>query len=396
MARRIFYIISAAALSVGSLSATAGEQPRADSAAAIRNEIPALITQYDVAQKDYIAALKKSKAREDRKKIKQTKKPKPVPNAERFLRWAAANPKDKLTADLLIVIAGHGGKTAEAKRAAKLLAKNHRDLDSARFLKLIMLSDWTPFQLDTFTKTFADHATERATQGNACLLRAQIQLGLVRLHQFLKTPAFTKEYEKREGKEAVEQLQKVDVAEANAIAERLLERVITRFADVKVQGKSLGDLAKPMYYAVSKTAIGKAAPEITGKDLDGKTMKLSDFRGKVIVLTFWGTWCKPCMDMVPYEKKLVARLKDRPFVLLGVNFDRDRKKLDAVRKEKGMTWRSWVDDVESEKAISKRWDIRAWPTIIVIDHKGVIRHKHLRGKHLDAVVDQLLKTIPRS
>ncbi len=143
-----------------------------------------------------------------------------------------------------------------------------------------------------------------------------------------------------------------DPAALLAEREAVLERVINEFGDVplvpkwakaKPDGRTLADSARARLYAIKSLSVGKVAPEIEGEDIDGKPMKLSDYRGKVVVLVFWGTWCGPCMARIPREKALVERLKGRPFALLGINSDSDRAKLKSVLAEKGITWRSWWD-----------------------------------------------------
>ena len=73
--------------------------------------------------------------------------------------------------------------------------------------------------------------------------------------------------------------------------------------------------------------IGQEAPDIAGTDADGQPFKLSDYRGKVVVLTFSGNWCGPCVAMYPAERALIERYKDKPFAILSVNTDADKETL---------------------------------------------------------------------
>jgi len=101
-------------------------------------------------------------------------------------------------------------------------------------------------------------------------------------------------------------------------------------------------------------------------------MKLSDYRGKVVVVSFWATWCIPCMEQVPHEKALVERMKGRPFVLIGVNGDNDREKAKAVSAREGVNWRSfWPGG--AKRGTPLEWGVSLWPTVYVIDANGVIR-----------------------
>ena len=94
--------------------------------------------------------------------------------------------------------------------------------------------------------------------------------------------------------------------------------------------------------------------------------------------------------MYPHERSLVERMKGRPFAIIGVNSDRDREKIRKIREEKKLTWRSFWDG-STGGPIAIRWNVTAWPTTYVIDHKGVIRAKDLRQeKEIDRWVDQLV------
>ena len=95
--------------------------------------------------------------------------------------------------------------------------------------------------------------------------------------------------------------------------------------------------------------------------------------------------------MYPHERSLVKRLADKPFAIIGINSDKDLEKLRDRLAEESITWRSfWNGPKGTGGPISTRWNVRAWPTIYVIDHQGVIRYKNVRGDALDAAIDELL------
>ena len=100
--------------------------------------------------------------------------------------------------------------------------------------------------------------------------------------------------------------------------------------------------------------------------------------------------------MYPHERSLVKRLAGKPFALLGVNSDSDREALKEVIKRENITWRSWWDGGSTRGPIATKYQVRAWPTIYVIDHKGIIRYKNVRGEALDKAVDTLLKELEES
>ena len=96
--------------------------------------------------------------------------------------------------------------------------------------------------------------------------------------------------------------------------------------------------------------------------------------------------------MYPHERSLVERLKDKPFVLLGINSDPKKNILAAMKREK-ITWPFFWDGGNTNGPIAKKYGVRGWPTIYVLDHKGVIRHKNVRGEQMDQAVDELLKEL---
>ena len=100
--------------------------------------------------------------------------------------------------------------------------------------------------------------------------------------------------------------------------------------------------------------------------------------------------------MYPHERSLVQRLEGKPFALIGVNSDRDREALKDTLKEERITWRSFWNGGGTDGPISREWGVRGWPTIYIIDAKGVIRYKNVRGPSLDQAIDALLKEMGSS
>jgi len=93
--------------------------------------------------------------------------------------------------------------------------------------------------------------------------------------------------------------------------------------------------------------------------------------------------------MLPHERSLAARHKDRPFAIVGVNSD-PKPRFKSSTKRELMTWQSFWDGGTTNGPISMRWAITAWPTVFVLDHKGVIRYKNVHGDKLDEAIETLL------
>jgi peroxiredoxin len=94
--------------------------------------------------------------------------------------------------------------------------------------------------------------------------------------------------------------------------------------------------------------------------------------------------------MYPHERSLVARMKDKPFTILGINSDPAERYKKAI-KENNITWPSFWDGGKTGGPIATEWAVRAWPTIYILDAKGVIRYKNARGDAMDVAVDALMK-----
>ena len=97
--------------------------------------------------------------------------------------------------------------------------------------------------------------------------------------------------------------------------------------------------------------------------------------------------------MYGHEKQLLLKRADQPFAILGVNSDKTREKAKQVLAEKQHMTRTWWDGGNTSGPIASAWNVRGWPTIYILDHKGVIRFKGARGAAMDNAVEQLLREL---
>lgn len=95
--------------------------------------------------------------------------------------------------------------------------------------------------------------------------------------------------------------------------------------------------------------------------------------------------------MYPHERSLVKRLEGKPFALIGVNSDKSKDIVKQAAQSENLTWRSFWNGGSTNGPISSAWRVQGWPTIYVIDDRGVIRYKNVRGEAMDRAVDELLK-----
>ena len=174
-------------------------------------------------------------------------------------------------------------------------------------------------------------------------------------------------------------------------------RILAYFDGLAKKHPDAGDGIARAREALALRSVGKPAPEIAGKDLDGVDFKLSDYRGKVVVVYFSGDWCGPCRGEYPYQRLMLEVYKDQPFTILSVNSDT----LDVAKKaktEKNLPYRSWWDGNQKETTkgpIATAWNVTGWPAIYVIDHTGTIRFVNLRNEDVITAVKQLMREVPK-
>ncbi|MCX6557095.1 MAG: TlpA disulfide reductase family protein [Candidatus Aminicenantes bacterium] len=130
--------------------------------------------------------------------------------------------------------------------------------------------------------------------------------------------------------------------------------------------------------------------DFSAKDISGRSIKLSDFKGKVVLLDFWATWCPPCRVEVPNLLDIFRKFKDRDFILISVSLDRDLQAARQFVKDKEMDWLHIIDR-EAGRAIADLYQVEYIPATFLINRKGKIESSQLRGDELKNKIAALLK-----
>ena len=335
-------------------------QQQANKPATPAEQFSALMGEIEKAQQDAMIAYRGAKTDEERQQIVEELAKKPQAYAGRLLELARKNPKERAAIEALLFVAINMRAGRESDEAIGLLLDHHM----AKLAPLCGDLARTPSPgAEKLLRGILAKTSDHNLQGIATLA----------LGQFLKRVADSGGLKREKADQYAKE------------AEQHFDRVVKEFGDVE----DLADQAKGDLFELRNLSIGKTAPDISGKDGEDKELKLSEYRGKVVVLDFWASWCGPCMAMVPHERELVKRLEGKPFAFLGVNVDDTKADLNRAQKDNRMSWRSFFDGRSGP--IGKEWNIKAYPTIFVLDHKGVIRYKGVRGRAMDEAVETLLK-----
>jgi hypothetical protein len=228
-------------------------------------QFKAVVSQYDKAMTSFYAEYSKAKNDAERQKVFDAKYPKTDKPAKQCLELAQQNPKTGFAVDALVWVIQHD-RGPNANRALSILMHDH--LESPKLVAVARFLTYSGMPAaPELLGTLLDKSPDKNVKGMACF-------GLAQVHK---------------GRAEMEGASDARRAEEYKEAEKYCNRIEAEFADVKSY-RPLGQLAKGELFEIQHLAIGQTAPTITGEDLDGKKFSLLDYRGKVVVLDFWGNW----------------------------------------------------------------------------------------------------------
>ena len=118
---------------------------------------------------------------------------------------------------------------------------------------------------------------------------------------------------------------------------------------------------------------GQPAPDFALKSSTGENMRLSEYRGDVVMINFWATWCGPCRQEMPLLDELYERYSRVGFNLLGVNIDDDSRRAMQMIEELGVDFPVLFD---ATKRVSEMYDVDAMPVTVIVDREGTVRYVH--------------------
>jgi hypothetical protein len=234
-----------------------------------KQQYQALLKEQNDAMRAFQEAYRKAKSQDERNKVFAEKYPRPEKAAAKFLELAKMNPKDPVALDALIWVVTRdrtSGKGTPRAKALSILQRDH--IKSNKLGTVCQTLGYSSDEESTgLLHAILDKNPSRDVQGKACLALALS----------LKNRA-----------DGIAEEKPQDAEKLRKESEEFFERALNKYGDLN--GGAVGKQAKSNLFELRYLSIGKEAPEIVGEDADSKSFKLSDYRGKVVLLDFWGNW----------------------------------------------------------------------------------------------------------
>lgn len=188
----------------------------------------------------------------------------------------------------------------------------------------------------------------------------------------------------------------LQVLENSTKAEELVQQLKTEFPETRLgkgADKLLETIKKQGEAAKIRSSLvaGAKFPDFEEKDLDGKPLSIAAYKGKVVLIDFWATWCGPCVRELPNVLKAYEKYHPQGFEIIGISLDQDETKLKDFIKEKNMPWQQYFDGKGWNSKLGSKYGIQSIPATWLLDGEGKIIDSNLRGEALEAALAKALE-----
>ena len=365
-------LVASVALFHGSWSFAFGDEAKDPPTGRVARKFAEIKKSFEAEEKDLKKKLADSQDPDDRKQLTFSLKELSAITANDAIELATENPKDEVALDVSIFalkLLGSSRVTGpDFDKATAFLLDNH--INSPKIQPVLEFMSEAGSSGRHFLKTAAEKTTNKEVQGTAlfyCALSMNEQIA------------------DQEG-----QMNDAGAKQLRTEAIEMIEKAVKLSPDAKVGDQTLAKAAMSEIISL-KIGVGNLIPDIEGVELDGKKVKLSSLRGKVVLLDFWATWCGPCVAMIPHERDLIKKLPEKHFTLLSVNGDEQKSALTEFLEKEKMPWLHWWEGQKGP--VAKLFKVQAYPTLYLIDSKGVLRKKWIgspSSEALDKAVEELV------
>src|SRR5947209_3755527 len=360
----------------GAIWLAVGDEPKAATSPEAK-QLAKIKSQLTADEKDLRKKVDAAKDPDDKKQLDFLIKEKYAFAADDALELAESNKKDEIgleaAAYALELLGKYKITGPQMNKAADILLEHHIDSPKVGVALAAMVENGPPGQV--FLETVLEKAMNKEVRALAIYYNALAKDGRITAAEGDNTDP-------------------MKVAKARAEVVEAMEKAAKLSPDTKVGETTLAKMVETEL-AGMKINVGNALPEVEGTDLGGKKSKLSALKGKVVLFDIWATWCGPCRAMIPHERELMEKHKGK-FAIISVSADDDKSDLTEFLSKEAMPWTHWWDGPKGP--ILKMFKVKAFPTLYLIDAKGVIRQKWIGNPgndKIDKAVEELVAGVKK-
>jgi len=177
-----------------------------------------------------------------------------------------------------------------------------------------------------------------------------------------------------------------------AKADQLMKQLNTDFSGTQfvTEMNQRAEKRKAAQQIQSSLVVGATFPDFNVKDANGQPLSIANYKGKVLLIDFWATWCGPCRGEIPNVVATYQKYHDQGFAIIGVSLDQDRQKMLDYTKQMKMTWPQFFDGQGWGNELAVKFGIESIPATFLLDGNGKIIGRDLRGDDLTQAVAKAL------